>query len=39
MFYQIDTLQEILRLKNQFLRDKSDYIDDWIRMVATSRLT
>lgn len=39
MFYHEDTLQEILRLKRQFLRDNPDNIDNWIRMVATSRLT
>jgi len=43
MFYQEDTLSEILSLK-QYLVDryesgKEDYIDRWIRMVATNRLT
>jgi DNA modification methylase len=43
MFYEDKTLQEILSLKN-YLADKKnknqeDEIDEWIRMVATNRLT
>jgi hypothetical protein len=43
MFYHKDTLKEILCLKNYLtnkkLENKEDYIDEWIRMVATNRLT
>ena len=39
MFYHNDTLQEILCLKRYFLETENDYIDDWIRMLATNRLT
>ena len=41
MFYHKDTLNEILCLRNYLLNRKSDedYIDEWIRMVATNRLT
>jgi DNA modification methylase len=43
MFYHKDTLKEILRLKNYLnekkLSETEDYIDEWIRMVATNRLT
>jgi DNA modification methylase len=43
MFYQKNTLDEILSYKAYFLeKEKSktiDSIDDWIRMVATNRLT
>jgi len=41
MFYHTNTLNEILNLKNYFINKKEneDYIDDWIRMVATNRLT
>jgi DNA modification methylase len=40
MFYHDDTLSEILNLR-EYLNTKpnNDYIDDWIRMVATNRLT
>lgn len=43
MFYHNNTLMEILSIKN-YLKDKQknnieDYIDSWIRMVATNRLT
>ena len=37
MFYHKDTEAEILSLKNQL--DSADYVDNWIRMVATNRLT
>ena len=43
MFYHEKTLQEILFLRNYLIQRKSenkeDYIDEWIRMVATNRLT
>jgi hypothetical protein len=43
MFYHIDTEAEIIALKNYLLERKmtnsEDYIDEWIRMVATNRLT
>ena len=43
MFYHIGTLGEIVSLKRYLVRRKSrqqeDYIDKWIRMVATNRLT
>jgi len=43
MFYQSETLGEIVSLKNYFLRRDSegtlDDVDKWIRMVATNRLT
>ena len=39
MFYHKDTLKEILNLKEYFLNKETDYIDDWIRMIATNRLT
>jgi hypothetical protein len=43
MFYHPDTLREILALKNYFLRRERenalDPVDNWIRMVATNRLT
>jgi len=41
MFYHPQTLAEILHLRH-YLKSKkesSDYVDDWIRMVATNRLT
>ncbi len=43
MFFHESTLHEILSLK-QYLFERSnegktDYVDDWIRMVATNRLT
>ena len=43
MFFHQETLKEIVSLKN-FLKkrkenNKEDYIDSWIRMVATNRLT
>jgi len=43
MFYQEETLSEILSLKNYLINryesGKEDHIDRWIRMVATNRLT
>lgn len=41
MFYESETLSEILSLKNYFLnRENSlDAIDNWLRMVSTNRLT
>ena len=43
MFYHLETESEIVSLKNYLLeKEKSnnlDYIDKWIRMVATNRLT
>ena len=43
MFYQRDTLGEIIALRNYLRRrhksGKEDAIDRWIRMVATNRLT
>lgn len=43
MFYEAETLSEILSLKNYFLtRERGnslDAIDKWLRMVATNRLT
>ena len=39
MFYHKDTLQEILCLRRYLINKDSDYVDDWIRMVATNRLT
>src|SRR6266566_1204676 len=43
VFYHPETLREICALKNYLLERKeagqSDYIDDWIRMVAVNRLT
>jgi DNA modification methylase len=43
MFYQEETLSEILSLKNYLINryesNKEDHIDRWIRMVATNRLT
>lgn len=43
MFYEAQTLNEILNLKNYFAQreasKKLDSIDSWIRMVATNRLT
>ncbi len=39
MFYHIDTERELVALRKHFLRDESDHVDDWIRMVATNRLT
>jgi DNA modification methylase len=43
MFYEKDTLFEILSLKNYFLErmknDGLDDVDNWIRMVSTNRLT
>ncbi|MCL2040011.1 MAG: site-specific DNA-methyltransferase [Bacteroidetes bacterium] len=43
MFYYQDTLNEILNLKSYLINrkqeNKEDYIDEWIRMVATNRLT
>ncbi|MHA1215396.1 MAG: DNA methyltransferase [Candidatus Hodarchaeales archaeon] len=40
MFYHSKTESEIVSLRQYFLeKDDNDYIDDWIRMVATNRLT
>jgi len=43
MFYHPDTESEIISLKNYLKRKRKnrdeDYIDSWIRMVATNRLT
>ncbi|MFN8287864.1 MAG: DNA methyltransferase [Chitinophagales bacterium] len=40
MFYHRDTEAELVSLKNYLLRKKKpDHIDEWIRMVATNRLT
>jgi len=41
MFYHPETESEIVSLRNYLKRknEDEDYIDDWIRMVATNRLT
>ncbi len=43
MFYERETLSEILSLKNYFLKcekeNSLDAVDKWLRMVATNRLT
>lgn len=40
MFYERETLAEILSLKNYFLeRETLDAVDKWLRMVSTNRLT
>lgn len=43
MFYHQDTESEIVSLRNYFIKKKrngtEDFIDEWIRMVATNRLT
>ena len=41
MFYHPQTLAEILHLRHYLHRTKetADFVDDWIRMVATNRLT
>ena len=43
MFYHSDTESEIVSLRNYLIRKKKnkedDFIDNWIRMVATNRLT
>lgn len=43
MFYHPDTESEIVSLRNYFIKkrknEKEDFIDSWIRMVATNRLT
>lgn len=43
MFYQADTESEIVSLRNYLIKKKGngdeDFIDEWIRMVATNRLT
>ena len=43
MFYHPDTEAEIVSLRNYLIRKQKkkeeDYTDDWIRMVATNRLT
>ncbi len=42
-FYHLDTLREIYALRSHLLHRNSDHansdVDDWIRMVATNRLT
>src|SRR6266487_5824254 len=41
-FYHPDTLREICALRSYLLSDDTHYapsVDDWIRMVATNRLT
>jgi DNA modification methylase len=38
-FYHVDTYLEILHLKNQLSPYRCDPVDDWIRMVATTRLS
>ncbi len=43
MFYHAETLREILSLREylyeKFAAGNSDHVDDWIRMIATNRLT
>ena len=43
MFYHENTLNEILSLRNYLVKrkreNKLDYIDSWIQMIATNRLT
>lgn len=43
VFYHRETLNQICALRNYLLKQRatgqSDYIDDWIRMVAVNRLT
>jgi hypothetical protein len=43
MFYHSDTESEIVSLRNYLIKkrksEKEDFIDSWIRMVATNRLT
>ncbi len=43
MFYHPETESEIVSLRNYLIRKKKneeeDFIDDWIRMIATNRLT
>ncbi|MHA1974540.1 MAG: DNA methyltransferase [Candidatus Hodarchaeales archaeon] len=40
MFYHGKTESEIVSLREYFLKkNRLDYVDDWIRMVATNRLT
>lgn len=43
MFFETKTLNEILNYKNRYLllveTKSNDFIDDWIQMVATNRLT
>jgi len=43
MFYQPDTESEIVSLRNYLIKRKKnkeeDFVDEWIRMVATNRLT
>lgn len=41
MFYHSDTESEVVSLKNYFLSKKGreDFIDSWIKMIATNRLT
>jgi len=43
MFYHQDTESEIVSLRNYLIRKKKkgeeDFVDEWIRMIATNRLT
>jgi len=43
MFYHVDTESEIVSLRNYLIKknknEEEDFIDSWIRMVATNRLT
>jgi hypothetical protein len=43
MFYHPETESEIVSLRNYLIRkmknEEEDFIDDWIRMIATNRLT
>lgn len=43
MFFEAKTFQEILSLREYFIdrraKEVNDYVDDWIQMVATNRLT
>ncbi|HSW54067.1 MAG TPA: DNA methyltransferase [Ignavibacteriaceae bacterium] len=43
MFYHQDTESEIVLLRNYLIKkkkhEKEDFIDEWIRMIATNRLT
>ena len=43
MFYHPNTVSEIISLRNYFINKKKneeeDFVDGWIRMVATNRLT
>jgi DNA modification methylase len=43
MFYSVETESEIVSLRNYLIKKKKhqeeDFIDEWIRMIATNRLT